>query len=76
MCAELIVSKSTHFSLRVLKIQLWVLNYVIFFHLAAPPVINYYNGFEIAVIAGMSLVPGTVDPCSSKGSGYKNIHVS
>lgn len=44
------------------------------FLLVAPPVINYYNGFEIAVIAGLSEVPRAIDPCLSKEQGYKNIH--
>jgi len=51
--AERIFSRSKHFSLKAIKIQLYVQNYRIFFPVA-PSVINYCNGFEIAVIAGPS----------------------
>lgn len=61
--AGLIFSRSKHFSLKAIKIQLYVQNYRIFFP-AAPSVINYYNGAEIAVIAEPSYVPKLIDPCS------------
>lgn len=61
--AELIFSRSKHFSLKAIKIQLYVQNYRIFF-LVAPSVINYCNGLEIAIIAEPSYVPRLIDHCS------------
>lgn len=61
--AVLIFSRSKHFSLKAIKIQLYVQIYRIFFPVA-PSVINYYNGAEIAVIAEPSYVAKLIDPCS------------